>query len=192
VGRLTLKDPHVFLFLLEIILTTCPIPNHMLFMSNACRQPHLHATGAGRLTMKDRVGFVSFPQFVQYSTPAHVQCMKANCPCLIWGRQTSPERPTYLCFPLLRQFGLPQILSPSPSLKLCATILHDGNLPGPDVVQADDRRLAELHYKMCLTLQYLDQPEDSLKEIKVGNFLALTLTVPNPRYFVVACVQSSQ
>ena len=35
------------------------------------------------------------------------------------------------------------------------------------VLQADDRRLAELHYKMCLTLQYLDQPEESLKEIKV-------------------------
>ncbi|KAL0043275.1 hypothetical protein WJX79_000079 [Trebouxia sp. C0005] len=36
------------------------------------------------------------------------------------------------------------------------------------ILQADDRRLAELHYKMCLTLQYLDQPEDSLKEIKVA------------------------
>ncbi len=56
----------------------------------------------------------------------------------------------------------------------------DGNLPGPDVVQADDRRLAELHYKMCLTLQYLDQPEHSLKEIKVRHFLALTLCVPGP------------
>ena len=65
----------------------------------------------------------------------------------------------------------------SPSPKLCATILHDGNLPGPDVVQADDRRLAELHYKMCLTLQYLDQPEDSLKQIKVAHFLGLTLCV---------------
>lgn len=36
------------------------------------------------------------------------------------------------------------------------------------ILQADDRRLAELHYKMCLTLQYLDQPEDSLKEIKIA------------------------
>ena len=36
-----------------------------------------------------------------------------------------------------------------------------------DELQADDRRLAELHYKMSLTLQYLDQPEDALKEIKV-------------------------
>ncbi|KAL3162686.1 hypothetical protein ABBQ38_008730 [Trebouxia sp. C0009 RCD-2024] len=34
------------------------------------------------------------------------------------------------------------------------------------ILQADDRRLAELHYKMSLTLQYLDQPEDALKEIK--------------------------
>ncbi len=57
------------------------------------------------------------------------------------------------------------------SSRSCATILHDDNLPWPDVVQADDRRLAELHYKMCLTLQYLDQPEDSLKEIKVWALL---------------------
>lgn len=34
-------------------------------------------------------------------------------------------------------------------------------------LQADDRRLAELHYKMSLTLQYLDEPEDALREIKV-------------------------
>ena len=32
-------------------------------------------------------------------------------------------------------FRPPQMFSPSP--KLCATMLHDGNLPGPDVVQAD-------------------------------------------------------
>jgi len=67
------------------------------------------------------------------------------------------------------------------SPRSCAIKLHDGDLPGPDVVQADDRRLAELHYKMCLTLQYLDQPEDSLKQIKVGHHsLALTLCVPGP------------
>ncbi|KAL3135061.1 hypothetical protein ABBQ32_008006 [Trebouxia sp. C0010 RCD-2024] len=36
------------------------------------------------------------------------------------------------------------------------------------ILQADDRRLAELHYKMSLTLQYLDQPEDALKEIKTA------------------------
>ena len=34
-------------------------------------------------------------------------------------------------------------------------------------LQADDRRLAELHYKASLTLQYLDQPDEALKEIKV-------------------------
>ena len=41
-------------------------------------------------------------------------------------------------------------------------------------LQADDRRLAELHYKMALTLQYLDQPEDALKEIKVSLCSAAT------------------
>lgn len=35
-------------------------------------------------------------------------------------------------------------------------------------MQADDRRLAELHYKASLTLQYLDQPEEALREIKVS------------------------
>lgn len=40
-------------------------------------------------------------------------------------------------------------------------------------MQADDRRLAELHYKSSLTLQYLDQPEDALKEIKVGCHIML-------------------
>ena len=69
-----------------------------------------------------------------------------------------------------------------PSPNLCAAISRDGDLPWPDAVQADDRRLAELHYKMCLTLQYLDQPEDSLKQIKVGyDSLALTPSVPCPR-----------
>lgn len=42
------------------------------------------------------------------------------------------------------------------------------------ILQADDRRLAELHYKMCLTLQYLDQPEDSLKQIKIAAKLVET------------------
>lgn len=60
------------------------------------------------------------------------------------------------------------------------------------MVQADDRRLAELHYKMCITLQYLDQPEESLKEIKVGHFLALTLCVPGPRgrHIFCACMHA--
>ena len=35
-------------------------------------------------------------------------------------------------------------------------------------MQADDRRLAELHYKASLTLQYLEQPEEGLKEIQVS------------------------
>ncbi len=69
----------------------------------------------------------------------------------------------------------------------CAVRSCDSNLPWCDVIQADDRRLAELHYKMCLTLQYLDQPEDSLKEIKVGNFLAVTLCVPGSRGHMVFC-----
>ena len=40
-------------------------------------------------------------------------------------------------------------------------------------LQADDRRIAESHYKISLTLQYLDQPEDSLKAIKVHQTASL-------------------